>query len=115
MTAQVREKAREEDPELMKFARRVGIVATAAIAVVALSQMLFAEVTRDIRAGALAESRARLVADSLQTARSDATDRRLDRMAAIMELMVFVVSDQTDREARSEALKQLRQMRKLSP
>ncbi len=106
---------RQQDQGFIAFSKRVGIVAGAALAVVALSQMLFAQVTRDLRASLIEESRARTVADSLQSEQSRKIDGRLDRMSSIMELVVLVISDQTDPEARDAARTQLRRMRRLNP
>lgn len=106
---------KRQDPDFVDFARRVGVVVGAVLAVMALSQLLSAQVTRDMRLALEAEAAARAHADSIQTARTEATDRRLDRMASIMELVVVVVSEQADPAERTEALRELRRMRRVAP
>ena len=106
---------RAKDPELIRFASRVGVVAGALLAVMALARVLLATATSALRATIAAESHERVRADSLQLIQRDLTDRRLDRMAAIMELVVLVVSEQASPAQREEALDQLRRMRRVAP
>jgi len=106
---------RPRDPELIRFSSRVGVVAGAILAVMALSRILLATATSDLRATIAAESQERVRADSLQSVKRDITDRRLDRMAAIMELVVLVVSEQAGPAQREEALDELRRMRRVAP
>jgi len=106
---------RERDPEIISFASRVGVVAGALLAVVALSRILLSTATSDVRATIATESQERVRADSLAASQRDLTDRRLDRMAAIMELVVLVVADQASPAQREEALDELRRMRRVAP
>lgn len=106
---------RKQDPDFVNFARRVGVVVGAVLAVMTLSQLLSAQVTRDLRLAIASETAQRVMADSVQTAKRADTDRRLDRMTAIMELVVLVESDQADPEQRADAIKNLRRMRTVFP
>ncbi len=106
---------RKQDPDFVNFMRRVGVVVGATLAVMTLSQILSAQVTRDLRTAISEEATQRILADSVQAAKRIETDRRLDRMAAIMELVVLVESDKTDPEQRAEAQRNLRRMRMLFP
>lgn len=106
---------RRQDPDFVDFLRRVGVSVGALLAVMALSQILSAAVTRDLRTAISEEAAQRMQADSVQSAKRAETDRRLDRMAAIMELVVLVESDKTDPEQRQEAQRNLRRMRMLFP
>lgn len=108
-------KQQVQDPDGITFMRRVGVVAGAALAVAALSQLLFAAGTRDLRNALAQEARDRITTDSLQAERMNATDDRIARMSQIMELVVVVVSDQADPSERREALRHLRQMRQVMP
>lgn len=106
---------RERDPEFVRFARRVGIVVGAAVSVLLLARMVLSAATGDVRAMLASESRQRIAADSLETYERQLTDRRLDRLATITELVVLAIAEQTDVVQRREALAQLRRMRRVAP
>lgn len=106
---------RERDPEFVRFARRVGIVVGAAGSVLLMARMVLSAATSDVRAMLASESRQRIQADSLETYERQLTDRRLDRLTAITELVVLAVAEQTDVVERREALAQLRRMRRVAP
>jgi hypothetical protein len=107
--------ARERDPEFVRFAKRTGIVTGAAVSVLLLARMVLSAATSDVRAMLASESRQRITADSLETHERQLTDRRLDRLATITELMVLAIAEQTDVVERREALAQLRRMRRVAP
>ncbi len=106
---------RERDPDFIRFARRAGIVAGAAASVMLFSKLVLSAATRDVRELLSQESRERVRADSLMAVERISTDRRLDRLASITELVVLAVAEQTDAAQRREALQQLRRMRRVAP
>ena len=106
---------RERDPEFVRFARRVGIIAGAAVSVILLSRVVLSAATSEVRDMLSIESRERVRADSLEANERGLTDRRLDRLATITELVVLAVAEQSDVVQRREALDQLRRMRRVSP
>lgn len=106
---------RERDPEFVRFARRVGIVTGAAVSVLLLARMVLSAATSDVRRMLASGSRQRIIADSLEARERQLTDRRLDRLATITELMVLAIAEQTDVVPRREALDQLRRMRRVAP
>lgn len=106
---------RQHDPEFVRFARRAGVVAGAAISVVLLSRMLLAAATADVRATLHEESRARVAGDSLEAMQRSQTDKRLDRMAAIMELVVIAIAERSDNRQREAAVLQLQRSRRAVP
>lgn len=103
------------DPEIVGFAKRVGIVATGALVVLALTTVLLLAATTDLRNALTAESRSRFEADSLEQFRREQTDRRIDRMAAIMEFVVLEAAAETDPAERRTAQRELRRMRHVAP
>lgn len=109
----------QRDPEFVRFARRVGVIAGAAISVILLSRMVLSAATTDVRAMLASESRERIVADSLEAGRRALTDSlfasRTERMATVMELIVLAVAERTDAVQRDEALLRLRRMRRVGP
>lgn len=106
---------RERDPEFVRFSRRVGIVTGAAVSVLLLARMVLSAATSDVRGMLASESRQRITADSLEARERQLTDRRLDRLATITELVVLAIAEQTDVVQRREALEQLRRMRRVAP
>ncbi|MBI5168176.1 MAG: hypothetical protein HZA61_01680 [Candidatus Eisenbacteria bacterium] len=87
----------------------------AAVSVLLLASRVLSAATSDVRAMLASESRQRIQADSLETHERQLTDRRLDRLTAITELVVLAVAEQTDVVERREALAQLRRMRRVAP
>jgi hypothetical protein len=83
--------------------------------VLLLARMVLSAATSDVRGMLVSESRERIAADSLETHERQLTDRRLDRLATITELMVLAIAEQTDIVQRREALDQLRRMRRVAP
>lgn len=106
---------RERDPEFVRFARRAGIVAGAAVSVLLLTRIVLSAATSEVRDMLSIESRERVRADSLEARERSLTDRRLDRLATITELVVLAVAEQTDVVQRREAVEQLRRMRRVAP
>jgi len=85
------------------------------VTVILLSRMVLSAATSDVRAMLTFESRERARADSLEACERRLTDKRLDRLATIAELVVLAVAEQTDVVQRREALEQLRRMRRVAP
>ncbi len=106
---------RPHDPDFVRFARRAGVIAGAAVSVLVLSRILLAAATADVRATLRQESQARAVGDSLESLQRTRTDQRLDRMAAIMELVVVAVAERADVRQREAAVTQLQRSRRAVP
>ena len=87
----------------------------AAVSVLLLARMVLSAATSDVRGVLASESRERIEADSLEAHERQLTDRRLDRLATIPELMVLAIAERMDIVRRREALDQHRQMRRVAP
>ena len=107
--------AAARDPEFVRFARRAGVVCAFAVSVIALTRMLLSVVTSDMRATINAETSARFAADSLQKEHGSQTDRRIDRMTTVMELVVQVEDSRSTPGDRAKARAALMRMRHISP
>ena len=102
------------DPEIVRLAKQVGVVASAALAVMALSGTFWMWATASLRNAVLAEVQTRYTADSLLAMQGSETDARINRLADIVELAVVVIAEPSGSAERTQALVDLRRMRRVT-
>ena len=102
------------DPQFVRFAKQVGAVAGAALAVMALSGAFWMWATASLRASVIEEMRTRFAADSSLAVHGVETDARINRLADIVELAVVVIAEPSGSRERTQALADLRRMRRVT-
>ena len=102
------------DPEVVRLAKQVGVVASAALAVMALSGAFWMWATASLRASVVEEMRTRFAADSSLSIRGQETDARINRLADIVEVAVVAIAEPPGSAERARALADLRGMRRVT-